>query len=77
MGDRHEGGGPLADGATAQLGDPHSVTTLSTVFLTVVTTSPAANVELILEMWPSSVVECSTTNPCPPSEYMAPRAKSA
>ena len=56
---------------------PHSVTTLSTVFLIVVTTSPAARVGAILEMRPLAVVECSTTNPWPPGEYMAPRAKSA
>jgi hypothetical protein len=36
--------------AAAQLATPHSVTTLSTVFLIVVTTSPAARVGMILEI---------------------------
>ncbi len=55
---------------------PNSVTTLSTVFFSVVTTSPGASWATTLEI-PAPVVEWSTTNPCPPWEYIAPRAKSA
>ena len=45
------------------------------MFFGVVTTSPAANCGTIRDA-PLDVVECSTTKPWPPSEYIAPRAKS-
>ena len=48
---------------------------MSTVFLGVVTTSPAASCETIFDA-PEPVVEWSTTKPWPPFEYIAPRAKS-
>ena len=41
---------------------PHSVTTWSTVFLSVVTTSPALSWDTTFEMVSSLTVECSATN---------------
>src|ERR1700754_2014860 len=55
---------------------PYSVTILSTVFLDVVTTDPGVRVGRIFDFEPSRVVDCKTMNPCPLSEYIAPREKS-
>ena len=55
---------------------PHSVTTWSTVFLSVVTTEPSVS-RTRMRLRPLLVVECSTMNALPPFEYIAPRAKSA
>jgi hypothetical protein len=55
---------------------PHSVTTWSTVFLSVVTTEPSLRCRR-MRLSPRLVVECRTMNAWPPSEYVAPRAKSA
>ena len=55
---------------------PNSVTTLSTVFFIVVTTSPGLSCGTIRLSWPSLAVACSTMKLCPPSLYAAPRAKS-
>ena len=55
---------------------PHSVTTWSTVFLSVVTTEPSRE-SARMRLRPVRVVERRTTNAWPPSAYMAPRAKSA
>ena len=59
-----------------QLGDPHSVTTLSTVFFKVVTTSPGAKPgDDLRDRVASGRVEHD--EPLPPVENTAPRAKSA
>jgi hypothetical protein len=72
VGDADEGRGALADRAPTELGNPPFGDDLSTVFLMVVTTSPAASVGLNLEMWPSSVVEWRTTKPWPPGGVHGP-----
>jgi hypothetical protein len=49
----------------------------STVFLSVVTISPASSWDTTFEMVSPFTVEWSTTKASPPCEYIAPRAKSA
>src|SRR5215510_10830363 len=56
---------------------PYSVTTMSTVFLMVVTIEPGVSTPRMRDTAPWAAVEGSTTNPRPWGEYMAPRAKSA
>ena len=56
---------------------PYSVTTWSTVFFIVVTGAPSHSRVTMREIDSSFVAECTTTNPIPSSEYIAPRAKSA
>ena len=55
---------------------PHSVTTWSTVFFSVVTTEPSVS-RTRMRLRPLLVTERRTMNACPPSAYIAPRAKSA
>ena len=55
---------------------PHSVATWSTVFFKVVTTEPSVS-RARIRLRPFYVVDGSTMNALPPSEYIAPRAKSA
>src|SRR3546814_2702045 len=59
------------------LATPCSVTTLSTVFLIVVTIDPGVSVARMRDTVPPAAVAGSTTKALPLSEYMAPRAKSA
>ena len=55
---------------------PHSVTTWSTVFFSVVTTDPSVSCTR-MRLRPELVAERRTMNAWPSSEYIAPRAKSA
>jgi hypothetical protein len=55
---------------------PYSVTTLSTVFLIVVTALPGVS-WVRMRPRPLPVVDLRTMNPWPPSDHIAPRAKSA
>ena len=56
---------------------PHSVTTLSTVFFSVVTTEPRVRRLTIRLVAPSPAVECRAMKPWPSRLIIAPFAKSA
>ena len=56
---------------------PYSVATLSTVFLSVVTTCTDPKCDTMRLTLPRFTVALNTMKPCPPAEYVAPRAKSA